>query len=85
VTVRLFAGAAEAFGSGETELEDVPDLAALVNDLAALVNELSSDDGEIRRVLGKCSFFVDGEHQRDLKTALADGSRVDVLPPFAGG
>ena len=78
VTVRLFAGAAEAFGSGETELEDVPDL-------AALVNELSSDDGEIRRVLGKCSFFVDGEHQRDLKTALADGSRVDLLPPFAGG
>ncbi len=78
VNVRLFAGAAEAFGSGEAEVRDIPDL-------ASLINELSGDDGELRRVLGKCSFFVDGEHHRDLQTALTDGCQVDVLPPFAGG
>ncbi len=78
VAVKLFAGAAEAFGSDEVVLEAVPDL-------AALITRLGGDDEELRLVLGKCSFFVDGEHYRDLEVALGEDCRVDVLPPFAGG
>lgn len=78
VTVRFFAGAAEAFGSPRTEVEGV-------TDLADLVARLSQGNDRLREVLDQCSFFVDGEHHRSLDTNLADSSEVDVLPPFAGG
>jgi len=79
VTVRLFGGAAEAFGSAEAEVDGVDGLAGLVAELVA------SGGDRTREVLDQCSFFVDGEHTRDLDTPLADRSAVDVLPPFAGG
>ena len=78
VTVRLFAGAAEAFGRSETVIEGT-------DDLAGLVSELASDDPRLREILDQCSFFVDGEHERALDTSLPEGCQVDVLPPFAGG
>ena len=78
VRVRLFAGAAEAFGRPETEVEEV-------SDLSGLITELSGEDTRLSEILDQCSFFVDGEHHRSLDTALPDGCRVDVLPPFAGG
>ncbi|MCB0831536.1 MAG: MoaD/ThiS family protein [Solirubrobacterales bacterium] len=78
VSVRLFAGAAEAFGGTEAELDGVATLADLSDALAG-------DDARLREVLDQCSFFVDGEHQRELDTALPDSCKVDVLPPFAGG
>lgn len=78
VTVRLFAGAAEAFGRTETVVEGA-------SDLAGLVTELAGGDPRLREVLDQCSFFVDGEHHRSPETALPAGCRVDVLPPFAGG
>ena len=78
VSVRLFAGAAEAFGETEAEV-------AQVTDLSGLVGELAGGDSHLLQVLNQCSFFVDGEHCRTLDTALPDQCRVDVLPPFAGG
>lgn len=77
-SIRLFAGAAEAFGTTETEVDGVTTLAGLVESLAA---------GDERRgeILDQCSFFVDGEHQKDLDATLPEDCRVDVLPPFAGG
>lgn len=79
VSVRLFAGAAEAFGSTEAVVEDPADLAGLIEKLAA------GKDPRFREILDQCSFFVDGEHCPSLETQLADGAGVDVLPPFAGG
>ncbi len=79
VSIRLFAGAAEAFGGAETELEGV-------SDLADLVERLSADrDERLREILDQCSYFIDGEHCSKLDTPVPPGSRVDVLPPFAGG
>lgn len=78
VAVRLFAGAAEALGTTETEVDGVSTLAGLVESLAA-------GDAHRAEVLDQCSFFVDGEHRKELDAALPTGCRVDVLPPFAGG
>ena len=78
VSVRLFAGAAEAFGGPEAEVDGV-------TTLTGLVDALTDDDGRLREVLDQCSFFVDGEHERQLDAALPEACQVDVLPPFAGG
>lgn len=78
ISIRLFAGAAEALGEQET-------LVTGNFDLAGLINELARGDSRRREVLDQCSYFVDGEHHRSLDTALPDTCQVDVLPPFAGG
>ena len=78
VTVRYFAGARAASGV-DTEAREAASLDQLVRQIVA-------DHGErLERVLTACSFLVDGTQTRDRATALAPGSVVDVLPPFAGG
>ena len=78
VTVRYFAGARAAAGV-ETEARDA-------GTLAELVGQIVADHGErLERVLTACSFLVDGTQTRDRSLALAPGTVVDVLPPFAGG
>jgi len=74
--VRFFAAAAEAAGrdSQQTSLTTVGELRA---DLEARYGDAMA------RVLRNGSFLVDGVVSRDPERAL--GSRVDVLPPFAGG
>lgn len=75
--VRLFAAAAEAAGVDELDV-DLPTLAELEADLDARFG------AEFARVFSQCSLMVDGVRaEGDL--ALAGGSTVDVLPPFAGG
>jgi molybdopterin synthase sulfur carrier subunit len=78
VTVRYFAGARAAAGV-DTEIRE----AATLDEL---VGQLVGDHGEkLERVLTACSFLVDGTTTRDRAVALAPGTVVDVLPPFAGG
>ncbi len=77
VAVRYFAAAAEAAGTEEELLPVVPTVGAL----RAVLVERHGD--AMARVLASGSFLVDGVVSRDDERAL--GSRVDVLPPFAGG
>lgn len=77
VLIRYFASAAEAAGRDE---ELVPAVAT-VGQLRALLVEQYGD--AMARVLASGSFLVDGVVSRD--DARAVGTRVDVLPPFAGG
>ena len=77
VLVRYFAAAAEAAGREEESLSSVP----TVGDLRAVLIERYGD--AMTRVLASGSFLVDGVVSRDDGRAL--GSRVDVLPAFAGG
>ena len=78
VTVRYFAGARAAAGV-DTESRD----AATLDEL---VGQIVGDHGaKLERVLTACSFLVDGTTTRDRAVALAPGTVVDVLPPFAGG
>jgi molybdopterin synthase sulfur carrier subunit len=82
VAVRYFAGARSAAGTGEESVV-LPAPATL----SRLTDELVLRHGEpLQRVLRVASFIVDevatpGGTERDL----VDGTRVDVLPPFAGG
>lgn len=50
-----------------------------------LVTGLGDRNGELARVLLRCSFLLDGIAVRDRGQALKGGTTVDVLPPFAGG
>jgi molybdopterin synthase sulfur carrier subunit len=77
VSVRYFAAAAEAAGVEEEDLPAVP----TVGELRAVLATKYGDAME--RVMASGSFLVDGVVSRDDARAL--GSRVDVLPPFAGG
>jgi sulfur-carrier protein len=74
--VRYFAAAAEAAGVEEESLE-----AGTVGELKALLSERYGEP--MRKVLASGSFLVDGVASRDDATTI--GSRIDVLPPFAGG
>ena len=77
VLVRYFASAAEAAGRDEELLPAV----ATVGQLRALLVRQYGD--AMARVLASGSFLVDGVVSRDDGHAV--GTRVDVLPPFAGG
>lgn len=77
VIVRYFAAAADAAGVEEESLPAV----ATVGALRAVLVERYGD--AMARVLASGSFLVDGVVSRDDSRSV--GTRVDVLPPFAGG
>ena len=78
VTVRYFAGAAEAADTTEDRMD-----AATIGDLRA---QLGTRYGsEFDRILGRCSLLVNGSRAQDDAVPLVGGDTVDVLPPFAGG
>ena len=78
ITVRYFAAVAEAAGvASET---------ASAGTLGELRAELTAGrDEHFERVLSRCAVLVEGRRADDPATPLADGTTVDVLPPFAGG
>jgi molybdopterin synthase sulfur carrier subunit len=77
VLVRYFAAAADA---AKCEEESLPAVSTVGELKAVLVERYGF---EMARVLASGSFLVDGVVSRDDARSL--GSRVDVLPPFAGG
>ncbi|MDO5645712.1 MAG: MoaD/ThiS family protein [Dermabacter sp.] len=85
IDVRFFAGAAEAFGTDRLSLTlgDQATLGAALHALTHGAAPGATDDAPT--VLGRCSFLVDRVSASDPATPLADGARVDVMPPFAGG
>jgi molybdopterin synthase sulfur carrier subunit len=78
ITVRYFAGARAASGVDTEQLS-----AATLEELVGRIVDVHGD--RLARVLTACSFLVDGTSTRDRAVALAPGTVVDVLPPFAGG
>ena len=77
--ITYYAGAADAAGT-EREQLDTPDTTA-----EQLVSLLSARHNALTGVLKSCSLLVDGSPAKDPRTRISAGSRVDVLPPFAGG
>ena len=80
ITVRLFAGAAQAAGVDSAQVT-----AAAHQTLREIAQAASKND--LAPILEVSSFLVDGA-LADGDTPLgesADGRQVDVLPPFAGG
>ena len=78
IAVRLFAGAAAEFGADDATVH-----ARTVGELLQALT--AGTTPEAARVIGRSSLLVDGVACTDLGRVLAPGSRVDVLPPFAGG
>lgn len=78
VTVHLFAGAAAEYGADLTTVRG----ATLQQVIEGLLDGVPD---RARQVIGRCSFLVNSVACRDTGRALAEGDRVDVLPPFAGG
>lgn len=76
VTVRLFAAARSAAGTGETT--------AAPGTLASVIDDLVARFPQVQRVTPMCSFLVDGLRSGPDAPVLP-GATVDVLPPFAGG
>ncbi|MBB6333816.1 MoaD/ThiS family protein [Schaalia hyovaginalis] len=79
-TIRFYGGAAEAAGTDSLEIN----AAATPATLGELLDGLSASRPALAGVLDVSSFLVD-QRPADRSWALAPGSRVDVLPPFAGG
>lgn len=80
ITVRFFAGAAQAAGVDSARVPATANQTLREIAQAASKNDLAS-------ILEVSSFLVDGA-LTDGDTPLgesADGRQVDVLPPFAGG
>ncbi|MHB8341509.1 MAG: MoaD/ThiS family protein [Mycobacteriales bacterium] len=75
VTIRLWAAAREAAGRSAATAN-----AGRLTDILATLGS----DPTLLRVLGVCAILVDGERCGP-DALVADGSVVEVLPPFAGG
>ncbi|MBM7051864.1 MULTISPECIES: MoaD/ThiS family protein [unclassified Rothia (in: high G+C Gram-positive bacteria)] len=88
MNVHFFAAARAAAGtsSAEVSLEDLkePTLAALLNYLPTRFTGTTAAGMSLGQVLAQCSFLIDGESS-PATASLAGATRVDVLPPFAGG
>jgi molybdopterin converting factor small subunit len=78
IAVRLFAGAAAEFGAAEASVR-----ARTAAELVAALTTGASP--EAARVIARSSLLVDGVACTDPARELTSGTRVDVLPPFAGG
>lgn len=78
VTVRYFAGAAEAAGTTSEVL-----VAATAGELRAAM--VDAHGAELASVLERCSLLADGVRLDAPDARVTQGATVDVLPPFAGG
>ena len=81
--IRYWAAAKAEAGTGEE-----PYRAATLQQALDAARQRHADRPGFQRVLGMCSFLVDGQPVggRDHATVqLVEGGVVEVLPPFAGG
>ena len=79
VEVRYFAAVADAVGK-DTETLDLPPGATIADLRSRLADTYGPD---LDRMLGVCAYLMGDELTRDTAAPLT--SRVDVMPPFAGG
>ncbi|WP_182447694.1 MoaD/ThiS family protein [Streptacidiphilus sp. PB12-B1b] len=81
--IRYWAAAKAEAGTGEE-----PYRAATLQEALDAARRLHADQPRFERVLGMCSFLVDGAPVGGRDHAdvhLVEGGVVEVLPPFAGG
>lgn len=76
VEVHLFAAARAAIGSDVVDVEP--------GSIARILDRLAEAYPDFSAVRPRCSYLLDGLSVSDEGFAEA-GSRLDVLPPFAGG
>ena len=77
ITVRYFAGAAEAAG---VDVEQMP--VGTADEVRRTM--VAAHGSGLASVLERCSLLADGVRV-DGRSPVPDGATLDVLPPFAGG
>jgi MoaD family protein len=77
VTLRLFAAAREAAGTGR-DFVDAPTIGAVLEEAAARYGERFS------AICAQSRIWLNGE-PAGLETPVTDGDEVAVLPPVSGG
>lgn len=82
VTVRFYAGAAEAAGAEERQLPLSEDQG--LDEFLARLPELI-EAPSLERVCSRSSFLINGVRTKRESGTLSPGDQLDVLPPFAGG
>ena len=80
ITVRYFAGAAQAAATTSESVEISPGTT-----LEQLLAQLSQRSDELARVLAASSYLINSRPVTDRSSVLDEGINLDVLPPFAGG
>ena len=83
VTVRYWAAAKQAAGIAEENLA-----AETLAEVLATVLARHGEDPDLKTVLARSSFLVDGERaggSGQEGAVLREGAVIEVLPPFAGG
>ena len=77
VEVHLFAAARAAVGESMVTTD--------AGTLGSVLDSVGARYPDFIRVRPQCSYLLDEVSCTDPSTPVGDGSRVDVLPPFAGG
>jgi sulfur-carrier protein len=77
VEIHLFAAARAAVGRSVVAVQPGP--------LSVILDVVERDHPAFATVRPRCSFLLDGTNVHDPDAEVPAGSRVDVLPPFAGG
>jgi len=76
VEIHLFAAARAAVGASSLTAEPAA--------LSVVLDRISAEHPDFAAVRPRCSYLVDGVTVHG-DAVVPPGSRVDVLPPFAGG
>lgn len=85
VEIYYFAAARAAAGTDREVVQDASGtLGELLSTLAASHAGTTDAGMSLEEVFERCTFLIDGRNS-PRETSLLGASRVDVLPPFAGG
>jgi sulfur-carrier protein len=77
VEIHLFAAARAAVGASSVSSQPGP--------LSRILDRLVQEHPAFAAVRPRCSYLIDGTTAHDPDIDVPAGSRIDVLPPFAGG
>lgn len=93
VTIRFFAGAAEAAGTSSLQVEipkfddgaaGSPSSKGRNFTIGDLLDQISEGNAKLQKVLRVCLVLADGERVEPTDPA-TEVELLDILPPFAGG
>lgn len=85
LTVHYFAAARAAAGVASEPVKAPTTLGQLIEQLGKDHTGTTEAGMSMKEVLGRCNFLIDGAGNTQADSPLMGVSRVDVLPPFAGG
>lgn len=84
--IHYFGAARAAAGVAEETLAEAPGTLGELLELLAATHTGTTDAGStLGEIFNHCSFLVDSTRTDDTSLSLTGASRVDVMPPFAGG